>query len=74
MGGPWSGSYYDWNIYSSMTLRQNFIRKIGCMCHSDGLIFTSVGILFLMDTSHNKVIYILGAPIGITLMVLFLFL
>ena len=28
------------------------------MCHADGWIFTSVGILFLMGTSNNKVIYI----------------
>ena len=44
------------------------------MCHADGWIFTSVGILFLMGTSHNKVIYILGAAIGITMMVFFIFL
>ena len=43
------------------------------MCHADGSIFTSVGILFLMGTSHNKVIYILGASIGVTVMVFFLF-
>ena len=44
------------------------------MCHADGLLFTSVGILFLMGTSHNKVIYILGVSIAITMMMLFLFL
>ena len=44
------------------------------MCHADGWIFTSVGILFLMGTSHNKVIYILGAAIGITMAVFFIFL
>ena len=44
--------------------------KIGWMCHADGLIFTSVGILFLMGTSHNKVIYIIGAVIWIFMIVL----
>ena len=44
------------------------------MCHADGLIFTAFGILFLMGTSHNKVIYILGASIAITVMVFFIFL
>ena len=40
------------------------------MCHADGLIFTLVGILFLMSTSHNKVVYIIGAVIGISMMVI----
>ena len=45
------------------------------MCHVDGLLFTSVYRNIIFDgTSHNKVIYVLGASIAITMMVLFLFL
>ena len=41
------------------------------MCHADGLFFTAVGILFLLGTSHSKVIYIIGAVIGIAMMMFF---
>ena len=41
--------------------------KKGWMCCTDGLTFTSIGILFLMGTSHNTVIYTLGAAIGVSM-------
>ena len=40
------------------------------MSHMDGLIFTLVGVLLLMELFDSKPVYILGAVIGFSVMVL----